>query len=466
MSIRTLGEAYRAGTATPVALTGDLLGRIGRINPKINCFITVLGESALAEAKQSESRFNNGSPLGPLDGVPVAIKDIFYIKGVRCTAGSRILANNVAQYDSPVVTKLRESGAVLIGTTNLHEFACGTTSDNPHYGPVRNPWDLEKDAGGSSGGSAAAVASGLAGGAIGTDTGGSVRIPASLCGVLGLKPTYGRVSRLGVVPLASSFDTVGSLTSSAWDAAALLKAIAGHDPTDITTTDVEVPDYLADLRTPIDSARVGVPKKYFHDFLDPGVAGVFDSFVDRLRQIGCKVEDVDLDGIEDAYSLWVPIRRGEATAFHLRWLESVPELYAPDVRRLLELGKEVSAVEYIGAVNARPSLMQRFSNSIQDLDAVIVPTTCIPAPKLGSTKVVVGGKEMDTYSGLNRLCLPFNVVGFPALSVPAGQADGLPVGVQLVGKLFDESTILRIASAYEANFGLPTLPPPLSQITG
>jgi aspartyl-tRNA(Asn)/glutamyl-tRNA(Gln) amidotransferase subunit A len=463
-TVKEIGETYRAGILKPTALTRRFLDRIKDLNPSLNCFITVLEDSAMEAARQSEERFHSGSPLGPLDGIPVAVKDIMYIKGVRCTAGSKILANNVADYDAPVTRRLKESGAVLLGTTNLHEFAAGVTSVNPHYGPVRNPWDTSKIPGGSSGGSAAAVAAGLAACAIGTDTAGSVRIPAALCGVLGFKPTYGRVSRLGVVPLASSFDTVGTLTSSAWDAAAVFQALAGHDDGDMTTVDAPVPDYLAELQRPLSNARVGVPRKYFHDIIDPEVGDAFRSFCGRLREMGCRVEDVELDGIDEAYDRWQPIRRAEATAFHLRWLETTPELYGEDVRRSLELGKSITAVEYISAMTSRPSLMRRFSESMGGFEAFAVPTTCVPAFTIGDSKVTIAGKEVEAYHALNRLTLPFNLVGFPALSIPVGFVRGLPVGAQLVGKSFDEAGILRIAAAYETKFGAFPSPPAQSLV--
>ena len=246
-TIRELAAAYRSRSVTPTEATSGYLERIKELNPLLNCFITVLADSALKSAAESEKRIKDGNPRGPLEGVPIAVKDLIYINGVKCTAGSTILANNVAGYDAAVIKKLKAAGAVLIGTTNLHEFAAGVTSINPHYGPVRNPWDLTRISGGSSGGSAAAVAAGMAPASIGTDTGGSVRIPAALCGLVGLKPTYGRVSRLGVVPLSSSLDTVGVLNSSAWDAGALIQTIAGHEKEDLTTAESEVPDFLAEM---------------------------------------------------------------------------------------------------------------------------------------------------------------------------------------------------------------------------
>ncbi len=461
-AIKELVDAFRKGSTSPVRFAELTLDRIDRLNPKLNCFITVLRDSALAAAEASERRFKEGKPIGPLDGVPIGIKDLIYIKGVRCTAGSKILASNIAPYDSPVTRRLKAAGAVIIGTTNMHEFAAGITSNNPHYGPVRNPWDSARVSGGSSGGSAAAVASGMVPAAIGTDTGGSVRIPAALCGILGLKPTYGRVSRLGVIPLASSFDTVGTLTSSVWDAASLLYALAGHEKDDVTTVDSPVPDYVTDLARPFEGARIGVPRHYFHDSIDPTVEEKFGVFSDRLREIGCTVEGAELDGIDDAKSFWVPIRRAEATAFHARWLESSPELYGDDVRRILEAGRSVTAVDYVRAINERPTLMERFANSMGDFDAFAVPTTAVTAPPIGANSVVIDGKEADTTATLLKLTFPFNVVGFPSFSVPADLAYGLPVGVQLVGRPFEESRLLRIAEALEARFGTFPSPPGIS----
>ena len=460
-TIRNLAKAFRTGSVSPVAITEETLRRIERLNPRINCYITVLKDSALSEAERSEKRFKERMPCGPLDGVTIAVKDIFYIQGVNCTAGSKILANNIAPYDSSAVRRLKAAGAVLVGTTNLHEFAAGVTNANPHYGPVRNPWDERRVSGGSSGGSAAAVASGMAVGAIGTDTAGSVRIPASLCGVLGLKPTYGRVSRLGVVPLASSFDTVGTLTSCAWDSAALLQVLAGHSLEDLTTSVTEVPDYASGMGTPFKGARVGIPKLYFHRLNDPSVEEVFDQFIDKAESLGCTVAEADFDGIQEVCDSWLPIRRAEATAFHLKWLESSPGLYGDDVREGLELGRKVTAVEYVNAQNARPLLMERFASSMKDYDVMAVPTTSIPAPPIGQTSAEINGKQVDIYSALNRLTLPFNVVGFPAISIPAGFAAGLPVGIQLVARPFEEAGLLRFADAFEGKYG-PYPDPPLT----
>jgi len=458
-TIRALSESYRAGTLSPVEETKACLERIEGLGRRLNSFITVLGESAMRAAEESERRHRARSPLGPLDGVPIAVKDVFYIRGVRCTAGSKILTDNVADYDGHAIRSLKEQGAVLVGTTNMHEFAAGVTSDNPHFGPVRNPWDRERVAGGSSGGSAVAVATGMAAGALGTDTAGSVRIPAALCGIIGFKPTYGVVSRLGVIPLAASLDTVGVLARTAWDAAALLQAIAGHDKSDMTTVDAPSKNYIGSLSDSFSGARIGVVRQYFHDDVDPRVEDNFAGFCSRLREMGCTIGEADLGPVQEVYDKWLVIRRAEATAFHQRWLDSAPELYGADVRRLLELGRDIRAVDYVNAINSRPATIERFSQAMGGFDFLVAPTTSIPAPKLGQTATTIDGKEVSVYSALNRLTLPFNYVGFPAASIPSGLVDGLPLGVQVIGGLFEDAAVLRIAQAYEERFGPFSSPP-------
>lgn len=459
-TIEGLASAYRSRDLLPTAVARECLRRVSSLNGTLNCFVTVLADSALKAAGEADRRFEAGRPLGPLDGVPIAIKDLIYIEGVRCTAGSRILAENVAPYDAQVIRKLKAAGAVLVGTTNLHEFAAGSTSVNPHFGSVRNPWDPRRMSGGSSGGSAVAVAEGMSAGALGTDTGGSVRIPAALCGVLGLKPTYGRVSRLGVIPLAASLDVVGVLAASAWGAGALLQAISGHEREDMTTVEAEQVDYPSSPR-PFTGARVGVIQGYFQESIDPRVEENLSDFVSKLQGMGCRAERISPDWISESYDRWVPIRRAEATAFHLKWLEATPELYGEDVRRLLEQGKDILAVDYVSAVNARPSLMERFSATMNDFDFLALPTTTVPAPLLDQSSVKVKGKEFPVYSAMNRLPIPFNYLGCPVLSVPSGFSQGLPLGVQLVGRLFDEGGLLRLAHAIEERFGPYPAPPPV-----
>lgn len=449
-----ISEAYRAGETSPGAVLEELLGMIEGSGHSLNCFITVLNESARRDAAASDKRYRDGRRIGPLDGIPVAVKDLIFIEGVRCTAGSKILEDNVAAYDAPVIRRLKASGAIIVGTTNMHEFAAGVTSNNPHYGPVRNPWDRQKVAGGSSGGSAAAVAAGLVPCALGTDTGGSVRIPAGLCGVLGLKPTYGLVSRLGVIPLAASFDTVGVLANSARDCADTLQVIAGHDQGDLTSADQSVPDFGEALAKHQAGSRLGVVRDYFLEAVDPSVASLFETFVERLDGLGHTVAEVTLGEIKRMNEVWSVVRGAESAAFHSRWLESVPEKYGEDVRKSLQSGARTLATEYINAQNIRPWLRDAFLGSMSGVDVLVVPTTSVPAPAIGEEMVRVGNRDMDVRTALIGLTMPFNVVGFPVLSVPIGLARGLPVGAQLVARPFEESTLLSLAGAYEASFGL------------
>jgi aspartyl-tRNA(Asn)/glutamyl-tRNA(Gln) amidotransferase subunit A len=453
-TIRELSSSIKKGELSPVQVTERLLDRIERLNHVLNCYITVLKDTAIAEAEKAEHEIKEGGYRGPLHGIPIAIKDLIYIKGVRCTAGSKILRDNVAQYDAAVVRRLRSAGAVLIGTTNMHEFASGVTSVNPFFGPSKNPWDVQRITGGSSGGSAAAVAAGLAPGALGTDTGGSVRIPAALCGVVGLKPTYGRISRTGVIPLATSLDTVGTLTSSAWDAALLLRLLAGRDANDLTAEGVTVPDFVAEVEKPEVRLKIGVPRRYFFDIIDPGVESEFSKFQDRLSQMGAEVSDLELEGIYRAGASWEAILRAEEFAFHEPWFDKTPEDYGDDVRHAIERGKQISASQYIGARDSRLSITEGFLGSMLDFDIVAVPTIPTIAPRIGERTINIRGDSVEVSSTLRRLTFPFNLVGFPVLSIPTGLSRDLPVGVQLVGRPFEEASLLRLAFNYQSRFGL------------
>jgi aspartyl-tRNA(Asn)/glutamyl-tRNA(Gln) amidotransferase subunit A len=459
-TIKELSKDYRDGKASPIQTTERLLHAIESINPKLNCFITVLRDSAMRDAEEAEKMLKEGTDLGPLQGIPLAVKDLFYIRGVKCTAGSKILASNVATYDATAVRRLKEAGAVIIGTTNMHEFASGITNENPHYGPVRNPWDTDRLSGGSSGGSAASVSAGLAVAAMGTDTAGSIRVPAALCGLVGFKPTYGLISRIGVIPLASSFDTVGTLTRSSWDAAALLDVLAWHDEGDISTADIGRPGFTRDATKLLKrTVRVGVPRRYFLDILDPGVSAEFERFLNRLAELDCESGATEIEGIENVQDVFFPIRRAEASAFHEAWLASFPELYGDDVRAALELGEKVPAPRYISAQNSRPAMRETFLRAMSGFDFLAVPTAAIGAPKVGQKTVRVMGGEQEVPATLIRLTLPFSVVGFPAMSLPVGKTDGLPVGVQLVARPFEESVLLNFANRYEEKYGLFPGPP-------
>jgi aspartyl-tRNA(Asn)/glutamyl-tRNA(Gln) amidotransferase subunit A len=460
-TIRELAPDIKAGRLSSVKLAEKFLDRISRLNPALNAFITILKDSALAQAERADKMVSEGRYLGPLHGIPFAIKDIIYIEGVRSSAGSRILSSNIATYDAPVVAKLKEAGATIVGTTNLHEFASGVTSNNPFFGPVRNPWDRERIPGGSSGGSAAAVAADMAVAALGTDTSGSIRIPAALCGVVGLKPTYGLVSRRGVIPLAPSFDTVGPIAHTAWDAAATLTAISGQDVQDHTSLNALHLDYEAAAEAPLEVKKVVVPRRYFQDVLAKEVEEEFLQFTERLHTLGVETIDSPVRDMDKVYGVWAPIRRGEAAAFHQQWFPQMAGEYGDDVRRALEKGMEVKAVEYINAQNARPEIRENFLRAMEGADLMVTPAEPVVAPKIGEESVEVGGKPYDVYSLLGRLTLPSNVTGFPTMSFPIGLVEGLPVGAQIIGRPLDERKILNLCGALESRFGPFKGPPNL-----
>ena len=455
VTIDQISEEMNERKISSSSLVEEDLRRIHHLNPQMKLFITITADKARASAKQTDSRLAISKRLGRLDGIPVAIKDNFFIQGVRCTAGSKILSDFVPDYSAPTVERLEEAGAAIVGTTNLHEFASGVTSVNPYYGTARNPWNTERITGGSSGGSAAAVAAGLAFAALGTDTSGSVRIPASLCGVVGLKPTFGLVSTRGTIPLSTSLDHVGVLTRTCLDAAVLLDSLAGfdeRDPTSVRTT--RKYNYFQESISARDKGhKVGVPRNYFLDGLDQDVSNAFEKVVIELGSLGFELDDIEIPNIDRSAEIWAPIRFSEATAYHLSWLESRPRDYSEDVRRKLERGKEFSAVQYISAKSKASEFRSASIKTFGQFDAIITPTTPVPAPKIGETNVPLGTSQTDVYTALVRQTLPFNVSGLPAVSVPMGVSrDGLPLGLQIIGKLFDEATILGIGSAYEQKF--------------
>jgi len=457
-------------------LVDATIERIEKLNPKLNAFITILGESAKREAKHADSLIKQGKYLGPLHGIPISFKDLIYVKGVKSTSGSKILADFVPNYDSTVTRKLRKAGAIIVGTNNTHEFACGITNINPHYGPSRNPWDIDRMSGGSSGGSAVAVSSGMSLASIGTDTSGSIRVPSSLCGIFGLKPTYGRVSKYGVMPLAPSIDHVGPLARSAWDIAAVLDVIAGHDKMDPSSAKMPTPDYLKEISSSSGGRRnsnnrnskkfkIGIPKQFFFDMMEPKVMEIFRTFVDRLNGCGITtVSNVDVEGTHKIFETWRAIRLGESAATHDEWMASPSRQdYGKDVIRMLQKGQEITAVHYINALQKwRREIKDAFLKAMSEYDALLVPTTIIPAPFLNQKEVDIGGEPIEVYLSLSKLTTVFDITGLPALNIPAGLVDSkLPVGVQLVGRPFEESRILKIAYLYEQQYNQPEqlLPP-------
>jgi aspartyl-tRNA(Asn)/glutamyl-tRNA(Gln) amidotransferase subunit A len=477
LSIKHLSKLIASREISCVEIINSTIERIEKLNPKLNAFITVLDESARREAKHADLLIKQGKYLGPLHGIPISLKDLIYVKGVRSTSGSKILADFVPDYDSTVTRKLRKAGAIIVGTNNLHEFASGITGINPHYGPSKNPWDPTRMSGGSSGGSAVAVSTGMSLASIGTDTSGSIRVPASLCGIFGLKPTYGRVSKYGVMPLAPSIDHIGPLARSAWDIAAVLQAIAGYDRMDDSSAKVSVSDYLEEVsscqtrgnnnkdRISIHNNtnfKIGIPKQFFFDIIEPKVMEIFREFVDKLNGCGITtISDVDVDQTDKIIETWRPIRLAEATSIHNGWMVSRRKDYGEDVIKMLEKGLEVRAVQYINALHKwRQNIKDAFLRAMSagGYDALLVPTTIIPAPFLDQKEVNIEGKMIEVYSSLSKLTTVFDITGLPALNIPAGlvvvDSNKLPIGVQLVGRPFDEALLLKIAYTYEHYYNL------------
>ncbi len=429
---------------SPVEATQALLARIEELDPGLNAFRLVCGERALAEARAAERALAEGQALGPLHGVAFAPKDLFDTAGLETTAGSKILKGNVPARDATAIGRLRAAGLVTRGKTNMHEFAYGVTSDNAHYGPCRNPWDRGRSPGGSSGGSGAALAAGLCALSLGTDTGGSIRIPAGACGVVGLKPTFGRVSRRGVVPLSWSLDHVGPMTRTVEDAALLLGAIAGPDAEDPWCAARPAEDFTRDLEVGAHGLVLGVPRQWFFAGLEPGIEAAVAAAVTVLEREGARRTEVDLPGMAEAHTAAHAILASEAAAYHEPWLRERAADYGEAVRRSLELGFFISAVDYVNARRLQAVMRARALDALRVADVLAMPTLPRTPPPVGEAM------SREPAEAWNRFMTPWNLAGLPAISVPCGfDAAGLPVGLQLVGRPFAEATLLRAARAYE-----------------
>lgn len=451
----TIGELSRLITkkeASPVEVVDAFLARIEQLDGRLKSYITVSREEARKSAKQAEKDILKGNYLGPLHGVPIAVKDIINTKGIRTTSGSKILADFIPREDATVIRKLKEAGAIIIGKANLHEFAYGSTSDNPHFGTVRNPWDLDRIPGGSSGGSAAAVAASLCGGALGSDTGGSIREPSSFCGTVGLKPTYGRVSKFGVASLAWSLDHIGPMTKNVEDAALMLNAIAGKDEKDASTSSAPIPDYTKALGKTVKGLRIGIQKEYFFEDIDSQVLQSANKALTVLRGLGMAVEEVSLPYVKYAPTLiWVLIG-AEAVSCHEEFFRTRIEDYGRDVRSNLEIAQFFTAAQYLRSQRIRSLLKDNVLEVLRKVDVLVSPTTPVTAPKIGQRELKVGERMSTVVAELRRMSCPFNLAGLPAISVPCGfDSSGLPIGLQIVGKPFDEETVLKVAHAYESN---------------
>ncbi len=451
-SAAELARLIAARDVSPVEVVQAYLDRIEALDGKLRAFITVTADAARAAAKAAEAQVTSAGARGPLCGVPIALKDLVSTRGVRTTGGSRILADNVPAQDATVAARLAAAGAISLGKLNMHEFAYGPEGLNPHYGTPWNPWDAttHRMCGGSSSGSGAAVAAALCAGALGSDTGGSIRIPSALCGISGIKPTYGRVSRAGVLPLAWSLDHVGPMCRTAADCALLLGAMAGYDPRDPTTSVLPVPDYTAALTGNVKGLRVGVLRAGFLDATAPALVPVIEEALRALEGLGASVQDVTLGTLGLAASAAAPIISAEAYAYHEEWIKARPADYADDVRERIRVGAFVAAADYLKAQRARAVLRDEVDARLATLDVLVSPTTPIAAPAVGEAEAVVGTGRMPVRGSLIRFTRPFNVTGHPVASIPCGLTpDGLPVGLQIVGRPFDEATVLRVADAYQ-----------------
>jgi len=450
LGMEKLGELLRSRKLSPVELAQAMLAQIDKQNPALNAYLAPLPELALAQAREAERAITAGQHRGPLHGIPVSVKDLFFVRGVRNTAGSKIFADFVPDHDATVVERLHGAGAVLLGKTNLHELAYGITNNNPHYGPVRNPWRRTQIPGGSSGGSGVAVAASLCTASLGSDTGGSIRIPASFCGVVGLKPTFGRVSRWGVFPLGWSLDHVGPLARHVWDAAVVLQAIAGPDSRDEHCAAVAPPDYLRDIGAGVRGLAIGVPENYFYDHLSLDVERAVRAAVKRLEELGARIEPVKLPGIVAATDLSRVILLAEAAALHQKNLRSRRQDIGADVRALLEQGECILATDYLNAQRARRRFVDELDALFRKVTVLVTPTTPVTAAAIGETTVRVDGDTEDVRLASTRLVRAFNLAGVPVLSVPCGfDHRALPIGLQIIGKPFDEPTVLRVGYAYE-----------------
>jgi aspartyl-tRNA(Asn)/glutamyl-tRNA(Gln) amidotransferase subunit A len=461
--ITELARMIAAKEVSPVELIQAHLDRIEVLNGKLKAYITVCREEALAAAKAAEAAVLNGQPLGRLHGIPIGLKDLYATQGIKTTGGSKILAEWVPTEDATVVTRLKEAGAIVLGKLNMHEFAYGPEGLNIRYGDAWNPWDAKthRIAGGSSSGSGVAVAAGLCPGALGSDTGGSIRIPAALCGITGLKPTYGRVSRSGVLPLAWSLDHVGPMTRTAADSALMLSAMAGYDPRDPTSSVLPVPDYSAALTGQVKGLRVGLLRAFFLESAGLVLRQAVEQAAKVLEQLGARVEEVTLTTAEHAAGASFAIIAPEALAYHEAWMKSRPDDYGPDVRERLRVGAFVSATQYLRGQQARALIRNEVDAALARLDVLIAPATPIVATPVGQSEVTVEGEKRDVRGSLTRFTRIFNLSGHPVCTLACGfTAPGLPIGMQIAGRPFDEATVLRVADAYQRATNWHTRRPP------
>lgn len=478
ITIKEASDLIRDKKISPVELTKAFLERIETVDKELNTYITVLSEHALNTAESAEKEIMKGNYLGPLHGVPIGLKDIFVMKDVAATCGSKMLENFISPYDATVTARIKKSGAVILGKNNMDEFAMGSSNETSYFGPVKNPWNTGKVPGGSSGGSASAAAAGLCTASIGTDTGGSIRQPAALCGITGLKPTYGRVSRYGMIAFASSLDQAGPLTKSVEDAAIILNAISGRDEMDSTSVDIEVPDFTKKLNGDIKGMKIGIPKEYFVDGMDSEVESAVLKAIKDIESLGAEIIEISLPHTKYAISTYYIIAPCEASSNLARYdgvrygyrapdvdnlndlfIRSRSEGFGEEVKRRIMLGTYALSsgyydAYYLKAQKVRTLIREDFKNAWEKVDVIVTPTT--PETAFGINEKTDDPIKMYLS---DVLTIPCNIAGIPGLSTPCGFSSGnLPIGLQILGKSFDEESILRVAHAYEKvnNWNLKT----------
>ena len=452
LTIEEFARKRRAREVTALEFTEGCIRRIAELQPSLNAFILVMADEARRDAANADRELASGHDRGPLHGVPIALKDIIDVKGTPTTAASRVREGHVAATDAPVVTRLRSAGAVIIGKTNLDEFAFGTTSENSAFGPVLHPLDPSRSPGGSSGGSAVAVATDMALAALGTDTGGSIRIPAAACGIVGLKPTIGEVSTDGVVPLSKTFDHVGPFTRSVGDARLMYRALlhaSGANGVSWSRADY-MASSGADLSRSATTIRLGIPRGYLTDLLDDDVRTRFDEALAAMRAAGATLMDVSIPHASMTPAVYMHIHSSEGAAYHARTLDTVPDRYTPVVRSRLEVGRYVLAQDYLRAMEGRELLRREVESALMDCDALVLPTLPIAAPPRGAESVVIDGRHEPVRALMLRLTQLFNVTGHPAISIPCGVTpNGLPCGLQLIANRNQTETLLGLSSVIE-----------------
>lgn len=462
MGAGDLSKLVQSKEISPVEIIEAHLTRIDATEPVLNSFITLLADQARKSARQAEKDIQAGRYKGPLHGIPVALKDLYNTGGVRTTSGSRIFDTFIPTEDCTVAAKFHQAGAILLGKLNMHQFAYGPTGENPDYGHMHNPWNPDMVTGGSSGGSGSAAAAGQCTITTGSDTGGSIRIPAALCGIVGLKPTYGLVSRYGLSALSWSLDHPGPMTRTVEDTAITMNVIAGHDPKDVASAKVDIPDYTSALTGDVKGLRIGIVKEYFEVPLDPQVRKAVMDAISLLESMGAEIKEVSYPMFNQSQAISSTVLMAEATAYHRDLLEKDGhQLYEP-VRQRLEAGLFISAAEYLRAQQARSIFDQQGRRLLDEVDLLAGPTEPVTAPEILASKVMAGEQEVGVVGALTQYTRPYNINGFPAISVPCGFSDdGMPIGLQLAGRPFDELTVLRAAHAYEQANDWHTRRPPI-----